>query len=182
MVFNRVGFLCKKKRRSAHRTTYVPWKELLSSHVQNYRGQSEEDKYFKEPIRAQNKNKKTVQSARKRGWLRRDCFFALNLIGWKSGASFLDQSHIVIKQNESNPEWVLSTSYLNNESKELENSRLFKRTVHLNAGILFIYHFGVNFIKKLYAFETPWLPQIGQLSSHSPASTSPSSWLPQVRK
>ena len=69
---------------------------------------------------------------------------------------------------------MLGTYYLNNESKELENSRLFKRTVHLNAGILFIYHFGVNFIKKLYAFETPWLPQIGQLCSHSPASTSPS--------
>ena len=33
---------------------------------------------------------------------------------------------------------MLGTYYLNNESKELENSRLFKRTVHLNAGILFI--------------------------------------------
>ena len=78
--------------------------ERLSSDVKPkpkwlHKGQSEEDKYFKEPIRAQNKNKKTVQSAGKRGWLRRDCFFALNLIGWKSGASFLDQSNIVIEQN-----------------------------------------------------------------------------------
>ena len=54
--------------------------ERLSSDVKPkpkwlLKGQSEEDKYFKEPIRAQNKNKKTLQSAGKRGWLRHDCFF-----------------------------------------------------------------------------------------------------------
>ena len=34
--------------------------------------------------------------------------FILHLIGWESGASFLDQSQGEVKQNQSNP-WLLST-------------------------------------------------------------------------
>lgn len=56
-------------------------------------------------MKTQNKNNQTAKSAEKRGRPIRG--LVSHLIGWESGASFLDQSQNEVKQKQSNV-WSLS--------------------------------------------------------------------------
>ena len=64
--------------------------------------------YHKEPMRIGRKKRRLPEA-------RENAVLVLNLIGWKKGASFFDQSHYEAKQNLSNPE-----SYSTLDSKLLE--------------------------------------------------------------
>ena len=73
----------------------------------NHDGQSEQRKMTQ---RANENSKQLyvcVIKSEKREWPRRDRLLVLSLIGWESGASFLDQSHHVAKQTRTKPGFLL---------------------------------------------------------------------------
>ena len=55
---------------------------------------------FQSHTTSPSKKNQTSWNAGKRGWTSRDWFLALNLIGWKSGAIFLDQLKSEVKHKQ----------------------------------------------------------------------------------